>query len=82
VLPDRPFRRDLCQSAKEGHLCIDDLCHTGGETLCGFDLFDYQDMLDLDEEKSADFDCMDCGMCDNCIARTRAFFEEMEENET
>jgi len=77
------MRHDLCESAKQGRLCIDDLCHNGGETLCGFDLFDYQDMLDLDEEKSADFDdCMDCGMCDNCIARTRAFFEEMEENET
>ena len=46
MLPDRPFRRDLCESAKRGKLCCDDLCHTGGETLCGFDLFDYQDMLD------------------------------------
>ena len=27
----------------------------------------------LDED-----DCMDCGMCDSCITRTKAHFEEME----
>lgn len=26
-------------------------------------------------------DCMDCGMCDSCIARTKAFYEEMEREE-
>ena len=25
-----------------------------------------------------DDDCMDCGMCDSCIERTKAHFEEME----
>lgn len=25
-----------------------------------------------------DEDCMDCGQCDSCIARTKAHFEEME----
>lgn len=39
-------RRDLCDAAKRGKLCIDDLCHNGGETLCGFDPDLYADMLD------------------------------------
>lgn len=39
-------RRDLCDSAKRGKLCCDDLCHTGGETLCGFDLDDYRDICE------------------------------------
>ena len=56
MLPDRPFRRDLCESAKRGQLCIDDLCHGGGETLCGFDLQDYQDMLEEEEICTCDFD--------------------------
>jgi hypothetical protein len=50
MIPDRPFRRDLCASAKQGKLCIDDLCHMGGETLCGFDLDDYHDMCGDDED--------------------------------
>ena len=41
--------RDLCESAKRGHLCIDDLCHTGGETLCGFRQFDYDDVANEPE---------------------------------
>jgi len=40
------MRRPLCEAAKRGHLCIDDLCHTGGETLCGFCPYDYDDMVD------------------------------------
>jgi hypothetical protein len=66
-------RRELCESAKRGHLCIDDLCHTGGETLCGFCQYDYDDVNDPDTD-----DCMDCGVCDSCIERTRSHFEEME----
>ncbi len=27
MLPDKPFRRDICESAKQGKLCCDDLCH-------------------------------------------------------
>jgi len=88
------MRRDLCESAKRGHLCIDDLCHTGGETLCGFCQHDYDDVADactcdIDGEDncalhypiddgSDDDDCMDCGTCDSCVKRTAAHFEEME----
>ena len=43
-------KRDLCESAKRGHLCIDDLCHTGGETLCGFCQYDYDEVSDEDSE--------------------------------
>ena len=35
--------RELCESAKRGNLCIDYLCHTGGETLCGFCQYDWDD---------------------------------------
>jgi len=56
MIPDRPFRRDLCESAKKGMLCIDDLCRTGAETLCGFDLQEYQDLLEEDEICTCDFD--------------------------
>ena len=68
-------RRELCSSAKQGHLCIDDLCHTGGETLCGFIQYEWDEVSDENDPN----DCMDCGMCDSCIARTKAHFEEMEE---
>jgi hypothetical protein len=44
------MRRELCESAKQGRLCIDDLCHTGGETLCGFCQYDYDDMTSDSEE--------------------------------
>lgn len=38
----------LCESAKNGRLCIDDLCRTGGETLCGFDMDEYERMAPED----------------------------------
>ena len=56
MIPCRPFRRELCDSAKQGRLCCDDLCHTGGETLCGFCLIVYQELLDEDEECTCDMD--------------------------
>jgi len=56
MLPDRPFRRDLCESAKRGQLCIDDLCHNGGETLCGFCPIEYEEMLDEEDACTCDFD--------------------------
>jgi hypothetical protein len=37
---------ELCEAAKRGRLCIDDLCHSGGMTLCGFALDDYRDICD------------------------------------
>ena len=49
-------RTDLCESAKQGKLCIDDLCHTGGETLCGFSLIEYQEMIDEVDECTCDID--------------------------
>ena len=36
--------RQLCESAKNGRLCCDDLCHSGGETLCGFDPDFYEEV--------------------------------------
>src|SRR5712664_358635 len=30
------------------------------------------------EEYQDEDDCLDCGMCDSCIERTRAHFKEME----
>lgn len=44
-------RRELCESAKRGHLCIDDLCHTGGETLCGFCQYEYDEVADEEERE-------------------------------
>ena len=34
--------------------------------------------LEQDLDDGTDDDCMDCGTCDSCIARTQAYFEEME----
>lgn len=34
--------RDLCESARRGKPCCDDLCHSGNETLCGFDPYFYE----------------------------------------
>jgi len=50
------MRRDLCESAKQGKLCIDDLCHSGGETLCGFDAAEYEEMCGEDDICTCDFD--------------------------
>ena len=67
MLPDRPFRRDLCESAKKGNLCIDDLCHGGGETLCGFDAAEYEEMLSDEEWEDAVCTC-DFDEPENCLA--------------
>ena len=45
--------RDLCESAKKGRPCIDDLCHNNPDnTLCGFDQSEYNAMTKeyLDED--------------------------------
>lgn len=33
---------------------------------------------DCEPEEDDPADCMDCGVCDNCVERTRAYYEEME----
>ena len=53
------MRRELCESAKKGRVCIDDLCRGADVTLCGFDKDAYDEMLRED-----DFDddgCYECG---------------------
>lgn len=55
----------LCESAKKGHACIDDLCRGSSPTLCGFDQDDYDEMTRdyegpdyLDEsDEEEEFDC-------------------------
>ena len=50
--------KQLCQSAKKGRLCCDDLCHGGGETLCGFDPDFHEELCSefSDEEYYDDYD--------------------------
>ncbi len=36
--------RDLCDSAKRGFVCIDDICRGCDVTLCGFDKEAYDEM--------------------------------------
>ncbi len=37
--------RDLCESAKKGHVCPDDLCRSNPDsTLCGFDQSEYDEI--------------------------------------
>ena len=42
--------RDLCESAKRGKVCIDDLCHGADITLCGFDKEMYDELVAEGEE--------------------------------
>lgn len=56
------MRRDLCESAKKGHLCCDDLCHGNpDDTLCGFDRSFYEEIAEEYEPHwmSEDFDDYD-----------------------
>lgn len=63
-------------------------CPECGQTCyCGSDiddcLFDFDEDSDacthcVGKERDDEDDCMDCGMCDACIAQTKAYFEEME----
>ncbi len=52
--------RDLCESAKKGRLCIDDLCRGSDVSLCGFDLEAYQELVDEDDNTEPDY--FDCAM--------------------
>lgn len=50
--------RDLCESAKKGYCCIDDICRGSDVTLCGFDKEEYEEMTrdwsDTDDEDDED----------------------------
>ena len=37
--------RDLCESAKRGKVCCDDICRGCDITLCGFDKEEYEMMM-------------------------------------
>lgn len=66
-------------------------CPECGQTCyCGSDIDDC--LFDFDEDVEAcmhacgdekdDDDCMDCGMCDLCVERSKAYYEEMEQGAT
>jgi len=60
------FGHELCESAKKGHACPDDLCRGADVTLCGFDKNFYEACIADDNDGPADdFDdsdhCLDCG---------------------
>lgn len=42
--------RELCESAKRGKVCIDDICRGSSPTLCGFDQDDYDDVADCEPD--------------------------------
>ena len=50
--------RDLCESAKQGHLCPDDLCHGNPDnTLCGFSRELYDEITrDMDDSDPDDYE--------------------------
>ena len=52
--------RSLCESAKKGHVCMDDICRGCDITLCGFDKEAFDEMIrddyrdDLDDREYDD----------------------------
>jgi hypothetical protein len=49
--------RDLCESAKQGKVCIDDLCRSNPDnTLCGFDKSGYDELTRDYEDEYRDYD--------------------------
>lgn len=48
--------REFCDSAKKGKPCIDSLCRTGGETLCGFDQDWYDELVWEYERPEEEYD--------------------------
>lgn len=43
--------RELCESARKGHICPDDLCRSNpDDTLCGFDQSFYEELVRESEE--------------------------------
>ena len=49
---------NLCEFAKRGHLCPDDLCHGSPDsTLCGFDLSFYEGLFaESEDEEEEDWE--------------------------
>lgn len=47
---------ELCEFAKRGQRCIDDLCHASSVTLCGFDEDKYRDICEDWEDYVTDED--------------------------
>lgn len=45
---------ELCESAKKGRICGDDLCYGGDVTLCGFDKEAYDEMVREEEDYFCD----------------------------
>jgi hypothetical protein len=53
--------RDLCSSAKQGRVCIDDLCRACPDnTLCGFDQSEYDELTRGYDDDEPDY-CLSCG---------------------
>lgn len=48
-------RGELCESAKQGRCCIDDICLGSDVTLCGFDKEFYESEIRR-EQRDSDFD--------------------------
>lgn len=50
----------LCESAKKGRVCVDDVCRASDITLCGFDKYAYEeimrDWLDEDDDYNYEYD--------------------------
>ena len=55
--------RSLCDSAKRGRVCMDDICRGSDITLCGFDKDFYDEMVGDDaDDNDVCFD-PDCEQC-------------------
>ncbi len=49
------MNRELCESARKGKVCPDDLCHSNPDnTLCGFDQSFYEEVTTRDSEDEYD----------------------------
>ena len=49
--------RNLCESAKCGRVCIDDLCRSNPDnTLCGFDQSEYEDLTRCFDDEEPYYD--------------------------
>lgn len=54
------MRGELCESAKRGSVCPDDVCRACEITLCGFNKELYDEVTrDMDDQEPPDWDCED-----------------------